>query len=174
MKSLSQHISEKLIINRNYKNADDIKMLFDNVDFIQQKFFSYEGILTNEDIFSIMVDYIRGNNIKSFSDFDSYKKRVIEDDDACLAVFNKRIKEIEVFKNISHDLYKCLVIKCLVIFKRAYPDLYKFEQYGMRLSSMEVLKNKNTWNNADDVEYYEISKETFNDVLNLYNRLDKK
>ena len=171
MKSLSQHISEKLIINKNYKNADDIKTLFDNIEFTHS--FRYT-LLTSEDIFSMMVDYIRGNNIKSFSDFDSYKKRVIEDDDACLAVFNKRIKEIEVFKNTSHDLYKCLVIKRLVIFKRAYPDLYKFEQYGMRLSSMEVLKNKNTWNNADDVEYYEISKETFNDVLNLYNRLDKK
>ena len=170
MKTLTQYIVEKLIINRNYKNADNIESLFDNVKFIQHK----PSILTRDDIFSIMVDYIRGNNIKSFSDFDSYKKRVIEDDDACLAVFNKRIKEIEVFKNTSHDLYKCLVIKRLVIFKRAYPDLYKFEQYGMRLSLMEVLKNKNTWNNADDVEYYEISKETFNDVLNLYNRLDKK
>ena len=172
MKSLSQHISEKLIINKNYKNVDDIETMFDNVEFKQQK--NIQGLFTNKDIFSMMADYIRGNNIKSFSDFDSYKKRVIEDDDACLAVFNKRIKEIEVFKNTSHDLYKCLVIKRLVIFKRAYPDLYKFEQYGMRLSSMEVLKNKNTWNNADDVEYYEISKETFNDVLNLYNRLDKK
>ena len=66
MKSLSQHISEKLIINKNYKNVDDIETLFDNVEFIQQKFLRLQGLFTNKDIFSMMVDYIRGNNIKSF------------------------------------------------------------------------------------------------------------
>ena len=37
MKTLSQHISEKLIINKNYKNVDDIETMFDNVEFKQQK-----------------------------------------------------------------------------------------------------------------------------------------
>ena len=69
MKSLSQHISEKLIINKNYKNVDDIETMFDNVEFKQQK--NIQGLFTNNDIFSMMADYIRGNNIKSFSDFDS-------------------------------------------------------------------------------------------------------
>ena len=92
MKSLSQHISEKLIINKNYKNVDDIETMFDNVEFKQQK--NIQGLFTNKDIFSMMVDYIRGNNIKSFSDFNSYKKTALEDNGVCLAVFNKRIKDI--------------------------------------------------------------------------------
>ena len=31
MRTLTQHLNEKLIINRNYKNVDDIKSLFDNI-----------------------------------------------------------------------------------------------------------------------------------------------
>ena len=33
MKTLTQHIVEKLIINRNYKNVDDIESMFDNIEF---------------------------------------------------------------------------------------------------------------------------------------------
>lgn len=166
MKSLSQHISEKLIINKNYKNADDIKTLFDNIEFTHP--FRYT-LLTNEDIFSIMVDYIRGNNIKSFSDFDSYKKTAVEGHNACLAIFNKRIKEIDIFQKMSDYVYNNLVI-----FKRTGLDLYQFKKYGMRLPSMHVLRNFNTWTNANDVEYYEISKETFEGISELYDELVKK
>ena len=77
MKSLSQHIFEKLIINKNYKNVDDIETLFNNVKFEQRKQYNAIIFLTSDDIFSMMVDYIRGNNIRSFSDFDSYRKKAI-------------------------------------------------------------------------------------------------
>ena len=33
MRTLTQHLNEKLIINRNYKNVDDIESLFDNIKF---------------------------------------------------------------------------------------------------------------------------------------------
>ena len=39
---------------------------------------------------------------------------------------------------------------------------------------MHVLRNIKTWNNTDDVEYYEISEETFNDISKLYDKLIKK
>ena len=65
MKSLSQHISEKLIINKNYKNVDDIETMFNNIKF-EHPF--KDTLLTSKDIFSIMVDYIRDHNVKSFSE----------------------------------------------------------------------------------------------------------
>ena len=91
MKTLTQYIVEKLIINRNYKNVDDIESLFDNIEFEHDE---DEELETSDDIYSMMIDYIRDNNVRSFTDFDSYQKTVIEDNDVCFAVFNKHIKEI--------------------------------------------------------------------------------
>ena len=169
MRTLTQHLNEKLIINRNYKNVDDIESLFDNVKFKPSVQYNVNKLSTNDDIFSIMADYIRDHNVRSFSDFDSYKKRAREDDGVCLTVFNKRIKEIDIFQKMSDYVYNNLVI-----FKRTGLDLYHLEKYGTSLSSMHVLKNSNTWNNADDVEYYEISKETFEGISELYDKLIKK
>ena len=169
MRTLTQHLNEKLIINKNYKNVDDIKTLFDSVKFKPPVQYSARKLSTNDDIFTIMADYIRDHNVRSFSDFDSYKKTTIEDNNACFAVFNKRIKEIDIFQKTTDYVYDDLVI-----WQRSGLELYTFEKYAMRSSSMHVLKNSNTWNNKDDVEYYEISKETFEGISKLYDKLIKK
>ena len=169
MRTLIQHLNEKLIINRNYKNVDDIESLFNNVKFKPSVQYNLNKLSTNDDIFSIMADYIRDHNVRSFSDFDSYKKRAREDDGVCLTVFNKRIKEIDIFQKMSDYVYNNLVI-----FKRTSLDLYQFEKYGTSLSTMHVLKNSNTWTNTNDVEYYEISKETYEGISELYDKLIKK
>lgn len=167
MKTLTQHIVEKLIINRNYKNVDYIESLFDNIEF---EHCEDEELGTSDDIFSIMVDYIRDNNVRSFTDFDSYQKTATEDKDVCFAVFNKHIKEIDIFKKISNDKYKIFII-----YKRSYGGYhYIFKGVKRHSISMHVLRNGKTWNNADDVEYYEISEETFNDISKLYDKLIKK
>ena len=166
MKTLTKHLNEKLIINKNYKNIYNLEALFDNVDF---EHYDRHMFVTSDDIFSIMVDYIRDHNIKSFSDFDSYSNRAKENNNACLAVFNKRIKEIDIFQKIVTDSYKVLVI-----FKLSYVDRYVFKGGERSFISMHVLRNSDTWNNTNDVEYYEISEETFNDISELYNELIKK
>ena len=71
MRTLTQHLNEKLIVNKNYKNVDDIKTLFDNIKF--ERLFK-DTLSTSDDIFTMMIDYIRDNNVRSFSDFNSYKK----------------------------------------------------------------------------------------------------
>ena len=167
MKTLTQYIVEKLIINKNYKNVDDIESMLDNIEFEHD---DYEELVTRDDIYSMMIDYIRDNNVRSFTDFDSYQKTATEDDDACLAVFNKSIKEIDIFKKISNDKYKDFII-----YKRGYGGYHYIFKGVKRYSiSMHVLRNSKTWNNADDVEYYEISEETFNDISKLYDKLFKK
>ena len=166
MLTLTQHLNEKLIINRKYKNVDDIESLFDNIKFERNEYNYFE---TSDDLFSTMVDYIHDHNVRSFSDFDSYIKRAREDNGVCLAVFNKRIKEIDIFQKVTDYVYNNLVI-----FKSSGLDLYQFKKYGTRLSSMHVLRNGKMWNNADDVEYYEISKETFEGISELYDKLIKK
>ena len=169
MKSLSQHISEKLIINKNYKNVDDIETMFDNVEFKQQK--NIQGLFTNKDIFSMMADYIRGNNIKSFSDFDSYTKTALEDHGVCLAVFNKRIKDICIFQKMSDTMYNNVTIFKI---KKYVTPFYQFDKYEVGVSAFHVLKNTKTWNNVDEVEYYEISEETFEDISKLYDEMFDK
>lgn len=167
MKTLTQYIVEKLIINRNYKNVDDIESMFDNIEFEHDE---DEELETSDDIYSMMIDYIRDNNVRSFSDFYSYQKTATEDNDVCFAVFNKHIKEIDIFKKISNDKYKDFII-----YKRSYGGYpYIFKGVKRHSISMHVLRNYKTWNNADDVEYYEISEETFNDISKLYDKLIKK
>ena len=167
MKTLTQYIVEKLIVNRNYKNAYDIESMFDNIEFEQGE---EEELETNDDIYSMMVDYIRDNNVRRFPDFDSYQKTATKDNDVCFAVFNKRIKEIDIFKKISNDKYKDFII-----YKRGYGSYnYIFKGVKRYSISMHVLRNGKMWNNADDVEYYEISKETFESISELYDKLIKK
>ena len=172
MKSLSRHISEKLIINKNYKNVDDIETMFDNVKFEQRKQYNLIFLVTSDDIFSMMVDYIRDNNIKSFSDFDSYRKKAIKGHDACLAAFNKRIKDMNIFKKLSDGTYiNFRIFKRSSLLPKIY---YQFERYKLYLKSVDALQNNNIWNNVNDVEYYEISEETFEGISKLYDELFDK
>ena len=167
MKTLTQHIVEKLIINRNYKNVDDIESMFNDIEFEHG---DDEELVTRDDIFSMMVEYIRDNNVRSFSDFYSYQKTATEDNDACLAVFNKSIKEIDIFKKISNEKYKDFII-----YQRGYGGYHYIFKGVKRYSiSMHVLRNGKTWNNVDNVEYYEISEETFEGISKLYDELFKK
>ena len=168
MKSLSQHIFEKLIINKNYKNVDDIETLFDNVKFDQFKQYDIEFLETYDGIFSMMTDYIRGNNIKSFSDFDSYKKTSLEDHDTCLAVFNKRIKDMCIFQKIPDGTYDTFSI-----FKIHGDNCYQFQRDETNSNTLTILRNPKTWKNINDVEYYEISEETFEGISKLYDELIK-
>ena len=172
MKSLSQHISEKLIINKNYKNVDDIETMFNNIKFEKRKQYNAIFLVTSDNIFDMMADYIRGNNIKSFSDFDSYKKTSLEDRDACLATFNKRTKDMNIFQKMP-DMPDGIYID-FTIFKRSLSELYHFERYELYLESVDALQNNKKLNNVNDVEYYEISEETFNDISELYDELIKK
>ena len=166
MKTLTQHLNEKLIINKNYKNVDSIESLFENVDFKRDK---DNELTTSDDIFSIMVDYIRDHNVKSFSDFYPYRKTAIEDNDVCLTVFNKHAKDISIYQKMSDWTYEVFTI-----FKRYNIDQYLFNKSERSLTQMNILKDNKTWNNADTVEYYEISKETFEDISKLYDELIKK
>ena len=170
MRTLAQHLNEKLIINKNYKNVDDIESLFDNIKFKHLGKYYTDTLFTSEDIFSTMVDYIRDHNVRSFSDFDSYRKIGLEDRNACLAVFNKRMKEFLIFqKKKSNEMYKCLMID-----KNGETDPYQFEKFESHLSEMYVLKDVNMWTNVNEVEYYEISEETFEGISKLYDELVKK
>ena len=166
MKSLSQHISEKLIINKNYKNADDIETMFNNIEF-EHPF--KDTLSTSKDIFSIMVDYIRDHSVKSFSDFYSYRKTAIEDNDVYLTVFNKHAKDISIYQKMSNWTYEVFTI-----FKRHYYVQYFFNKSERSLTQMNILKDNKIWNNANTVEYYEISKETFECISKLYDELTKK
>ena len=166
MKTLTQHIVEKLIINRNYKNVDYIESMLDNIEFEHG---DGEELVTRDDIFSMMVEYIRDNNVRSFSDFYSYRKTAIEDNDVYLTVFNKPTKDIGIYQKMSDWTYKVFAI-----FKRHNYDQYFFNKSERSLTQMNILKDNKTWNNADTVEYYEISKETFEGISKLYDELIKK
>ena len=166
MKTLTQHLNEKLIINRNYKNVDDIKSLFDNVKFKRNEHNEFE---TSDDIFTMMADYIRDNNIRRFPNYESYKKTSVSDNNACLAVFNKSFEELYIFQKISYDTYYCFSIYT------DYRDRYIFKRRINSFSEIIItLRNFQAWGNTDEGEYYEISKETFEGISKLYDELIKK
>ena len=158
-------MNEKLIINKNYKNVDDIESLFNNIKFERNGYNEFE---TSDDIFKMMVDYIRDNNIRRFPDFDSYHRTGVSDSKSCLAVFNKSFKELYIFQKISYDTYYCFMI-CINFWNR-----YVFKRKIRSFSEMNALRNVKVWTNTDEVEYYEISKEAFNDLSKLYDKLGRK
>ena len=165
MRTLTQHLNEKLIINKNYKNVDDIESLFNNIKFERNGYNEFE---TSDDIFKMMVDYIRDNNIRRFPDFDSYHRTGVSDSKSCLAVFNKSFKELYIFQKISYDTYYCFIIHI------GRWNHYVFKLKIRSFSEMNVLRNVKVWTNTDEVEYYEISKEAFNDLSKLYDKLGRK
>ena len=60
------------------------------------------------------------------------------------------------------------------IFKRYNKDQYFFNKSKRSLTQMNILKDNKVWNNINNVEYYEISKETFEGISKLYDELTKK
>ena len=58
--------------------------------------------------------------------------------------------------------------------KKYVTPLYQFDKYEAGVNAFHVLKNTKTWNNVDEVEYYEISEETFEGISKLYDELIKK
>ena len=166
MRTLTQHLNEKLIVNKNYKNVDDIESMFDNIKFEHNEDNEFE---TSDDIFTMMVDYICDHNVRRFSDFDSYHKTFLSDRNACLAVFNKSFEELYIFQKISSDTYYCFTIFT------EYRNRYVFKRRTNSFSEMIItLRNFEAWGNTDEVEYYEISKETVEDISKLYDELIKK
>ena len=165
MRTLTKHLNEKLIINKNYKNVDDIKSLFNNIKFERNEHNAFE---TSDDIFTMMVDYIRDNNIRRFPDFDSYQKTGISDSKSCLAVFNKSFEGLDIFQKISYDTYYRFNIY------KDYRNRYIFKRNIYSFSEMIALRNVKAWTDTDKVEYYEISKDTFNDLSKLYDKLGRK
>ena len=168
MKSLSQHINEKLVINKNYKNVDGIETLFNNVKFDQFKLYDIEFLETHDDIFSMMVDYIRDNNIRRFPDFETCKKIAVKGHDTYLAVFSKHIGDMCIFQKISNDTYDAFSI-----FRTHSDGGYQFERDEDNSNTLTILRNSKAWKNINDGEYYEISEETFEGISKLYDELIK-
>ena len=90
--------------------------------------------------------------------------------DIKISTDNKSVKEIDIFKKISNEKYKDFII-----YQRGY-GVYHYIFKGVKRYSisMHVLRNGKTWNNTDNVEYYEISEETFEGISKLYDELFKK
>ena len=170
MKTLTQHLNEKLIINKNYKNVDSIESLFENVDFKRDK---DNELTTSDDIFSIMVNYIRDNNIRRFPDFDSYHKTGTEVLKKCLVLFKKRIKQIDIFQKTRNNTYMDSYTN-FTIYERSDENIQAFKRKKCDILQMSALRPGKIWNDVNNFEYYEISKETFNDLSKLYDKLGRK
>ena len=150
MKTLTKHLNEKLIINKNYKNVDSIESLFADIKFERNEYNKFE---TSDDIFTMMADYIHDHNVRCFSDFNSYKKTGVSNSNACLAVFDKSFEELYIFQKISYDTYHCFSIYT------DYRDRYVFKRRTNSFSEMIItFRNFKAWGNTGDAEYYEISK----------------
>ena len=105
---------------------------------------------------------------KEVSSEDHIKQIGVSNSKSCLAVFNKRITELYIFQKIAYDTYYCFIIHL------GRWNRYVFKLKIRSLSEMHVLRNGRMWANAEDVEYYEISKEAFNDLSKLYDKLGRK
>ena len=186
MKTLQQHIyennfhkseiSEKLIINKHYKNNDDLKELLSNVKVTRRTTFSSEQLRTETDVFNIYAEYVRNNNINIIQNFNEYKKYV-ENEKSYLVIFNNKISEMDIFhKNKHNDRYLNLVIYAHYTRQQMTRSIeyYVLQLYNNhKQRDMHVFHDCLNWN-SKDTEYYEISEKTFDELISSYKYLLKE
>ena len=92
---------------------------------------------------------------------------------------NKHKENLNKNKKIVNIITIFLYIIIMIVYEFGFcnwgfTNHYIFKGVKRHSISMHVLRNGKTWNNVDDVEYYEISEETFNDISKLYDERFKK
>lgn len=174
MKTLQRHIEEKLIINKNFNDCDDIKKMFNNIEFSWENS-SREMLRTDEDICDIVNEYIKFHNIKCISNFEEFKK-INNHNDSYLMIYNSDIKEMDLFYKNDYNRYDVIYIFARHLYGSGQRGIshYSFSyEYDITDAQMHVLHNNIDWDN-ENVEYYEISKETFNKISDLYKFVSNK
>ena len=164
MKTLTQHIEEKLIINKNFKSSDVLGEIKNSEWFEVQ----YSGKQTEDiEVFNKFVTYIRETNPKEIS-CATASRRVNKDKYICGLNIGKKIMVLYHKSDVGHDLFERIGISLVP----SSPERIMFT-YSLRMlkSAIAPLNTRSAFFSSGKYYQYEISKETFEELANLYEEL---
>ena len=176
MKSLTQHLNEKLIIchqpvdekliiNKDFKSSD----ILDEIKNAEWKEIQYAGKQTVDlEVFDKFVTYIKETNPKEIS-YSTASRRVNKDKYICGINIHKKIIVLYHKSDVEHDLFERISI-CLVPSSSSERIMFTHNVKMLR-SVIGPLNTRSAFFSSGKYYQYEISKETFEALVNLYEEL---
>ena len=176
MKTLTQHLDEKLIIfpsqvdeklviNKNFKSSDILDEI-KNTEWIKDQ--NAGKYTKNIGIFYTFVEYIRETNPKEIS-CATASRRVNKDKYLCGINIHKKIMVLYHKSDVEHDLYERIDIG-LVSSSSETRTMFT-HNVKMLKSAIAPLNTRSAFFASGKYYQYEISKETFDELANLYEEL---
>ena len=159
-----QHVDEKLVINKNFKSSD----VLDEIKNAEWEEVQYAGKNTEDiGVFDKFVTYIRETNPKEIS-CATAARRVNKDKYICGINRDKKIIVLYHKSDVEHDLFEKIGI-CLVTCR---PEIIQFtHSVGVFKLGIAPLNTRSAFFSSGKYYQYEISKNTFEELANLYEEL---
>lgn len=166
MKTLNNYITEKLVINKNFKKFNDDLEKIKKLKWIRDNeiYYKYKDI----DIYTLFCDYIE-NEGTPVEDRFKIIEQISYPNDKYFAAFNKDIRESLVFyHNAETDLYE--KISLFVDIKLGYCYIYRMD--CLKQNSVQPLNNNSVFNRGHS-KYFNITFETYNNVVKMFEEIKK-
>ena len=157
-------VDEKLVINKNFKSSD----ILDEIKNVEWKEVQYAGKNTEDiRVFDKFVTYIRETKQKEISCANA-ARLVNKDKYICGINIDKKIIVLYHKSDVEHDLFEKIGI-CLVTCR---PEIIQFtHSVGVFKLGIAPLNTRSTFFSSGKYYQYEISKETFKAIESLYEEL---
>lgn len=180
MKPLTYHLFEKLIINKNFKVSELDDLL--DIDFFRDNdrngIYGADALQTHEEgVIKIIHEFIKSNYIHKIPSRIDLVKLNSEDINYNMyfACINPYSNEVIIFHKHGENSYDKFSI------------WYKFKQFTNEFENCSFLhytdeldggiyplRNNTTFSKNGHGELYQISKETYNEINEIFNKLYKK
>ena len=168
MKKFVQYLSEKLVINKDFKHAND-ELLQQIIKFEWFKDNEIYYGCKNVDSYELFCDYI-----KSAGDPLESREEVIlkqsSSDDKYFGAFDNSIRESLVFyHNTETDLYE----KISLFVDKKYHYCYMYRMNVLKSNSIQPLNNNATFNKGIP-KYFSIPKDIYDNITEMYESIVKQ
>ena len=165
MKTLTQHITEKLLVNKNFKSSD----VLDEIKNAEWEEVQYAGKNTDDiGVFYTFVEYIRETNPKEIPCV-SASQRVNKGKYICGINIHQKIMVLYHKSDVEHDLFERIGISLV----NSSPKIRVMFTHNLKMlrSAIAPLNTRSAFFSSGKYYQYEISKETFEELANLYEEL---
>ena len=165
MKSLTQHLNEKLVINKDFKLPD----VLDEIKNAEWTKYSNAGKQTEDlEVFDKFVAYVRETNPKEIT-YATASRRVNKDKYLCGINIDKKIIVLYHKSDVELDLFERIAVGIV----SSSPERRIMFTYNLKMlrSAIAPMNLRSAFFSSGKYYQYEISKETFDELANLYEDL---
>ena len=160
-----QQVDEKLVINKDFKSSD----ILDEIKNVEWEEIQYAGKQTGDlEVFDKFVTYIKETNPKEIS-YTTASRRVNKDKYLCGINRDKKIMVLYHKSDAEHDLFERIGIG--IVSSSPERRLMFTHSVKMLRSAIAPLNTRSAFFSSGKYYQYEISKETFDELVNLYEEL---